>query len=235
MGYYGFMACIIVIFNIRGILMVYVARYLILTLFITLFNGCGYTPPVNLTVAKKQVEIYYEAGRYDADLKRIVDNSINYFKKITPGEKSVVIFDVDDTVLTDYKEAKAMSFGYIPKLSHEWIIKANAPEIKEVKRLYDYLVKRGFRIIFMTGRKFNEHEATIENLKKRGFNTFDKLIVRQEHELKLIAVEYKSFRRKELSKEGYEIVGTIGDQFSDLEGGFSGYKIKLPNYKYMIE
>jgi len=36
-------------------------------------------------------------------------------------------------------------------------------------------------------------------------------------------------------KKGYEIIANIGDQWSDLVGGNSGYKIKLPNYLYLID
>jgi len=40
---------------------------------------------------------------------------------------------------------------------------------------------------------------------------------------------------KKLSEEGYRIIGCIGDQKSDLEGGYSGHKVKIPNYIYVIE
>ena len=36
-------------------------------------------------------------------------------------------------------------------------------------------------------------------------------------------------------KDGYSIVATVGDQWSDFEGGHTGYKVKLPNYLYTIE
>jgi hypothetical protein len=48
------------------------------------------------------------------------------------------------------------------------------------------------------------------------------------------AVEYKSQKRMELSKQ-YNIIGSIGDQWSDSEGGWTILKIKLPNYMYFIE
>ena len=212
------------------------AKYTSIISVLILLVGCGSPDrPVNLTIAKQQVEQYYESGSYENDLRDIVDSAINHFSKISVSDKSLVIFDVDDTVLSDYADAKAISFGYIPKLSHEWVLRADAPAVLEVKRLYDYLIEHKLHIIFMTGRKFDEHDATTKNLKLRGFTHFDKLIVRERHELKLTARAYKSGRRKQLTQEGYTIVGCIGDQKSDLEGGYAGYQVKLPNYKYLIQ
>ena len=199
-----------------------------------LFGGCGCKQPLNLTIAKERVEWYYECGQYDRDLDKIVNDALSHFKRISTANKATVIFDIDDTVLSDYADAKSISFGYIPKLSHEWVLRADAPAIPQTKRLYDYLIDRGFTIVFLTGRKHNEHDASAKNLKTQGFTQFDRLIVRQEDEESLTAKQYKTKHRKKLSAEGYRIVGSIGDQWSDLEGELTGYVVKLPNVRYLI-
>jgi len=191
--------------------------------------------PINLTIAKNKVQKYYETGAYDKDLERVVAHAKKRFKKIPVGKNATIIFDIDETVLFGYPDTKSISFGYIPKLSHKWILEADAPAIAQVKELYDYLVQRGFKIVFMTGRKYNEYDATIKNLKREGFTTFDKLIVRSKEEHHTPAWQYKSARRKQLVQQGYDIVGTIGDQKSDMVGGYTGYRVKLPNYIYMID
>jgi len=213
----------------KGLLRIY-----LIFVFLMLCNGCGRQRLINLTIAKDRVERYHECGQYDKDLNKIVDRAIRHFRNVSTYNNSTVIFDIDDTVLSDYADEKSISFGYIPKLSHEWILSADAPAIPQTKRLYDYLINRGFCIIFLTGRKYNEYDATIKNLNDQGFNRFDKLIVRQQDETKLTALEYKTARRKKLSQQGYKIVGNIGDQWSDLKGGYSGYIEKLPNFRYMI-
>lgn len=199
-----------------------------------IFNGCVYRQPLNLTIAKERVEKYYECGQYDEDLQRIINQAMRHFKRIPSNKKATIIFDIDDTVLSDYADAKSISFGYVPKLSHEWVLRADAPAIQQTKRLYDYLVKRNFMIIFLTGRKHNEYDATIKNLKKQGFVKFEKLIVRQKDEEVLTAENFKTAHRRKLRREGYRIVGCIGDQWSDLRGGNSGYTVKLPNVRYFI-
>lgn len=210
-------------------------KFIYLIIFLAHVSSCQQQQkPINLTIAKQQVQAYYESGEYEKDLEDIIARAIEYFKHVPATNNATVIFDIDDTVLTAYEDEKAISFGYIPKLSHKWILEADAKAIPQTKRLYDYLVSRGFKIVFLTGRKYNEYDATIKNLKLRSFVTFDKLIVRQPHEVKMTAKAHKSARRKQLSQEGYRIVGAIGDQTSDLEGGHSGHMIKLPNYRYMI-
>lgn len=208
---------------------------ILLVSFFIIFCGCAHKEPLNLTIAKERVEKYYECGQYDKDLYGITNNAIKYFKRVSRQKNATVIFDIDDTVLSDYADSKSISFGYVPKLSHEWILQADAPAIQQTKNLYDYLVKRGFIIIFLTGRKYDEYDATIKNLKNQGFTNFDKLIVRQKNELNLTAQEFKSFHRKKLTEEGYKIVGCVGDQTSDLKGGYTGYKVKLPNVRYLIQ
>jgi HAD superfamily, subfamily IIIB (Acid phosphatase) len=50
-----------------------------------------------------------------------------------------------------------------------------------------------------------------------------------------LASVYKSTRRAELEKRGYQIVGSFGDQYSDLEGLYSSVvNWKLPNPLYYI-
>ena len=44
--------------------------------------------------------------------------------------------------------------------------------------------------------------------------------------------EFKSAKRVELIELGYEIIGTVGDQWSDLEGPHHGIQVKIPNYLY---
>lgn len=190
--------------------------------------------PLNLTIAKEQVEQYHECGQYDRDLEAIVNKAIAHFNRVPARNNATVVFDIDDTVLSDYANEKEINFGYIPKLSHEWIMRADAPAIPQAKKLYDYLQKKGFKIIFLSGRKYDEYDASIKNLKEQGFTTFDKLIVRSKEEEKISAKHYKTKQREQLTQEGYRIVGTVGDQFSDIKGPYSGYRIKLPNYRYNI-
>jgi hypothetical protein len=41
--------------------------------------------------------------------------------------------------------------------------------------------------------------------------------------------------RQRLSEEGYRILVNIGDQESDLAGGYAEFAVKLPNYIYSVD
>lgn len=207
---------------------------ILLCILLVICNSCGYRQPLNLTIAKERVEQYYECGQYDRDLDIAINDAIRHFKKVSAHKNATVIFDIDDTMLSDYADAKSISFGYVPKLSHEWVLRADAPVIQQTKRLYDYLACRGFKIIFLTGRKHDEYDATMKNLKAQGVKQFDKLIVRQRDEEGLTAKYFKTKHRRDLTRMGYRIVGCVGDQWSDLMGEYKGYAVKLPNVRYFI-
>jgi predicted secreted acid phosphatase len=130
---------------------------------------------------------------------------------------------------------KEIGFGFIPKLWDEWLLKGIAEALPQTKRFYDYLISKNINVVFITGRHKNVWAATHRNLIEKGFVKFDTLIVRQTNESKIPAAEYKSHQREELVKDGYDIIACIGDHWSDLTGGNTGYKIKLPNYLYLLD
>jgi len=195
--------------------------------------GCA-DKPVNLSVARESVKEYYESGKFDEELDNVIREARDKFSKIEFKENSVVIFDVDETVLDNYALAESMGFGYVYEMNKKWNKELKAPAIPQVKKLYEYLLTKGAKIIFLTGRNIPEYGVTYKNLKKEGFAVFDTLIIQREHEYKLSATEFKSSKRVELITMGYEIIGTVGDQRSDLDGPHHGIQIKIPNYLYQI-
>lgn len=197
--------------------------------------SCASDKPVNLTIARENVKAYYESGKFDEEVNSIIENAKNEFEKIKFKENSAVIFDVDETALSNYELAERMGFGYVYKMNKEWNAEMKAPAIKQVKELYDYLLNRGAHIIFLTGRNIPEYEVTYGNLVKAGYTVFDTLITQRENEYKMRAQGFKTSKRKELTEKGYEIIATVGDQWSDLNGDYHGIQVKIPNYLYLIE
>ena len=208
--------------------------YVFVIAVILIFQSCS-SVPVNLSIAKEEVIKYHESGRYDKDAARAVEEAISEFKDIPAGKKDIVVFDIDETALSNYNYSKEHDFGYVAELWNDWINEAKAPQVIQVKKLYDYLVSRGFGIVFLTGRKDDEYKATFKNLINAGYTKFDTLIVRRPSEYNMTALKYKSMNRTALVKRGYNIVGDVGDQYSDLEGPFHGVQVKIPNYQYIIK
>ncbi|MCH7724725.1 MAG: HAD family acid phosphatase [Bacteroidetes bacterium] len=195
--------------------------------------GCS-DKPVNLSVARELVKEYYESGKFDKELNEVISRAKDEFSAVEFTEKSVVIFDVDETALNNYGLAELMGFGYVYEMNKKWNRELKAPAIPQVKELYEYLIAKGSKVIFLTGRNIPEYEVTYKNLKREGYAVFDTLITRRENEYKLTATEFKSSKRVELIEMGYEIIGTVGDQWSDLEGAHYGIQVKIPNYLYQI-
>jgi len=195
--------------------------------------------PVNLTIAREEVKQYYTSGKFDTELTKVIDEAKEKFSNVeiknSADGGSVVIFDVDETALNNYGLAEKMGFGYVYQMNKEWNAEAKTPTFPQVKEFYDFLLSKGAKIIFLTGRNFPEYEVTFENLKKDGFTVFDTLITQMDDERKMGAREFKNAKRTELTKKGYEIIGTVGDQWSDLDGEYHGIQVKIPNYLYLIE
>jgi len=203
--------------------------------FILVLASCESEKPTNLSVARNEVKEYYESGKYDEELNEVIKNAREQFQEVELNENSVVIFDVDETALNNYGLAELMGFGYVYDMNKKWNAELKAPAIPQVKELYDFLIENGTKIVFLTGRNIPEYEVTYKNLKQEGYSLFDTLITQREYEYKLSAQEFKSSIRVELTEMGYEIIGTVGDQWSDLNGEYHGIQVKIPNYLYLIE
>jgi len=206
-----------------------------LLFFIFVFISCSSNQIVNLRTSKDIVKNYYESGKFNEEMRDVIKDAKEKFDKAEMKKNSVVIFDVDETALNNYGLAKQMDFGYVYDLNKKWNEELKAPAIKETQDLYFYLLNKGFKTIFLTGRNSNEYDVTYKNLIQEGYSGFDTLITQSKEDQKLKAQEFKSKVRTELTNQGYEIIGTVGDQWTDLNGPYSGIQIKLPNYLYEIK
>ena len=85
---------------------------------------------------------------------------------------------------------------------------------------------------FITGRDEHSRAATERNLKEVGCNDYVALICKPDGS-KETAAAYKTAERKRLTEAGHVIIANIGDQESDLTGGFAEKTFKLPNPVYI--
>lgn len=210
-------------------------KYFASIFLIYLITSCSSDKIINLRVAKDIVKEYYESGQYDKELENIYINAKKKLNKIKIKSNSIAVFDIDDTALSNYQISKRLDYGYDHEIIQNWVMSGKLPGIKQTKEFYTYLKSKGVRIVFLTGRHLDEYEVTYRNLIEQGYTEFDTLIVRNQHEKSLPAAIFKLDKRSQLVKQGYDIILTVGDQWSDLEGNHTGIKVKLPNYLYIIE
>jgi HAD superfamily, subfamily IIIB (Acid phosphatase) len=97
-------------------------------------------------------------------------------------------------------------------------------------------------VFFVTGRreiKFKDEmpsDWTLRNLDRAGYVGIerDHLILRKP-ESHGSAVNHKAPARAAIERQGFTIIANIGDQQSDLEGGYAEMTFKVPNPFYFIE
>jgi len=75
--------------------------------------------------------------------------------------------------------------------------------------------------------------VTIENLEREGYGGWAGLALKPAGST-LTTVAYKSGARAAIEQQGYRIVANIGDQYSDLQGGYADNAQKLPNPTYYL-
>ncbi|PON81097.1 Acid phosphatase [Trema orientale] len=185
---------------------------------------------------------YMVGSQYRKDSKVITNEAILYAKSINLSKngKDVWIFDIDETTLSNLPYYAQHGFGYVEPFNatsfNAWVGTAKAPALPESVKLYRELVSLGVKVVFLTGRTEDQRTVTETNLKRAGYHTWDKLLLKGKEFSGKTAVAYKSAQRKKVEEEyGYRIIGNIGDQWSDLLGTNTGLRtFKLPDPMYYI-
>src|SRR5688572_21677385 len=105
-----------------------------------IFGGCatsGRREPLNLSTAKDAVVRYVDSGGYERDLAMVAVRATAWLEERAarrgPSERLAVVFDVDETVLSNYGHMRAIEFGYEPNDWHAWVERAEAPAIASVR------------------------------------------------------------------------------------------------------
>jgi len=107
-----------------------------------------------------------------------------------------------------------------------------APAIKGSKKIYDEAVSKGIYVFFITGRAESLRAATENNLNLAGYTKYEKMIMHDK--TGETALVYKTAARAAVERSGYRIILSVGDQESDLLGGYTLNTLKLPNPMYIL-
>lgn len=196
----------------------------------------SYSEPTNIYNAKQDVKAYYTSGGYDQAMNQVGEKAIVYLKscKDTPG-KLAIVFDIDETTLSNYPVELKMDFGYDPNLFNNFVMSGQAAVIKPSLALFNQAKAQNVAVFFITGRSESQRAATEENLKAAGFEGWTKLILKPDNFPKVgSAIDFKAPQRAKIEQDGYRIILNIGDQYSDLGGGYSDKCFKYPNPFYYI-
>jgi predicted secreted acid phosphatase len=174
--------------------------------------------------------------------------------QVGAGGHPAVVFDADDTTLWTYDmEDGAMHFNFDPVLQDtQWVQPMRFPATPGMVDLVNAVGAAGCTVVGLTGRRDPQRTATLGNLDLVGYDYFT-----EEHYFTKWAsgttpdptifggtpcennggcstIQYKSAVRRYVESQGYDIIANVGDQFSDLIGGYADQTVKLPNPTYYL-
>jgi acid phosphatase len=206
-----------------------------------LFSSLVFAEPANLTLVKNEIKNYHDSGLYQKELAQVIHQAQQFIvhqaisnQKHKSPQKLAIVLDIDETSLSNYPYMIKRDFTGTKKQYHQDIMAANAPAIKATLALYKDAIHHGVKVFFVTGRHQSERQATEKNLRKAGYTQWAGLYLRPNHYPHKSIIPFKSHTRKLISEQGYTIVATIGDQYSDLKGGYAEKGFKLPNPYYYL-
>ncbi len=194
--------------------------------------------PANLHHAKQAVSRYLASGEYGRDVSHAAVKAGKHFARrvarpLREGEKRAIVFDIDETTLTNISHIAAQDFGYVPEVWSRWVASGQARAIVPVQLIYDVAVQNNVAVFFITGRGPADAPGTERNLRETGYRVWQQIHYKPAG-YEGTAQAYKTAVRKKLVEEGYTILLNIGDQHSDLAGGYAERTVKLPNPFYFI-
>jgi len=201
-------------------------------------------PVPSLVEAKRQVGEYVASGRYEADIAAVVAGARAHLSRLAGGgARLAVVLDIDETALSNLPALRANDYGFIVSgpcdLSRgpcgfvAWIELARAEPIKPVLELARFARERGVAVFFITGRPERFRAATERNLRAAGYE-WTAVILKPDDLTTRSAVDFKAVERKKITEQGYVIAVNVGDQMSDLDGGYAERTYKLPNPFYFV-
>jgi predicted secreted acid phosphatase len=204
-----------------------------------IFNTSHASEPRNLDLAKAELIRYHDSGEYEKDIAHVVEQAKTYLSERIQENKNqpkklALVFDIDETALSNYADMLRMNFGGTLKDIEEAEAKSNIPAIKSTLDLYEFAKANGAAVFFITARREIYKAGTETSLKNAGYKNYDGLFLlpMSYHEKSVTA--FKANVRKQLIEQGYDVVLSLSDQEGDLRGGYADKTFKLPDPYYLV-
>jgi len=185
---------------------------------------------------------YHADGGYVRDVESIAKQAITYLERLKAGRGlRAIVLDIDETALSNsWQHLVAPSNAFNARSWAQWIAEAKAPVIQPTLEVYRTARAAGLEVFFVSGRPPRHVGATKRNLKRAGYDAWSGIFLEPRMKggetLSIFpeAAAYKTAVRWSLVERGYRVVLNMGDQTSDLSGGYADKTFKLPNPFYTI-
>ncbi|WP_460447689.1 HAD family acid phosphatase [Angustibacter aerolatus] len=230
----------------------------------------------NIDVLRQQLRNYYgdplgtgvvgPRSNYVREATKVAAKGTAYLAARSHGrhtaKQRAIVLDVDDTSLVTWNYEIASNWAYEPVSNAKYVDGQLFPAVPGMQQLSRYAAKRGYAVVYLTGRPSTQEAATLGNLTADGVGVdagfaaptalkggedglFTKPAVADYPDYlqaacagdpggKCTTIHYKSATRKHLESLGYDVVANFGDQYSDLKGGYADRTFKLPNPNYFL-
>jgi acid phosphatase len=198
----------------------------------------------NLYDDQKLVEQYVTSGRYEQDVAAVASQATAWLEeRAKTATKPAIVLDIDETSLSNWPAYRVNGWGRVLNgpcdlqtgpcglraFQASGQSKAIAPTLALARRARELNVA----VFFITGRPANLREATERNLKEQGYE-WTGVVLMPEGAHFASAADFKAPERKKITDQGYTILLSMGDQQSDLSGGYAEKVFKLPNPVYFL-
>jgi predicted secreted acid phosphatase len=202
--------------------------------------------PRNVGDAKIAALAYHDKGDYERDLEAVDSQASRWIEaRAKKRPKPAVVFDIDETTLSNWDIIKLDDFGRpipghcSPQLDAPcgwaaWDELARDPAIAPSLKVFQQARRLGVAVFFITGRPESQRSATEKNLSQAGYTGYEKLYMVPDGKHFTSAADFKAPIRAELQQSGYTIIANIGDQPSDLKGGNAEKSFLLPDPFYRV-
>ena len=197
-----------------------------------------YAEPHNLGILKAKLVYYYDSGAYRRAIEAVALNATHYINAQTKinsereqPKKLAMVLDIDETSLSNYPYMRASDFSGQAAQVRQAYLAADAPAIQPILALYQQAMSKGIAVFFITGRDESLRSATSRNLRRAGYYNWAGLSMKPKN---ANVTNFKTSQRAAIEQQGYSIIASIGDQYSDLIGGYAQKTFKLPNPFYYI-
>jgi acid phosphatase len=198
----------------------------------------------NLYEAERLVDAYVQDGRYEADVARVVAEARGWLEERAPAvAKPAIVLDIDETSLSNWPAYRLNGWCRVvrgpcdvekgPCGLRAWQAMGRSPALAPTVALVQRARDLGVAVFFISGRPPSMRAATERNLKAAGYSWTEVILLPGRAKF-ASAVDFKGPERRKITERGYTIVLSMGDQDSDLAGGFAERTFKLPNPVYRL-
>jgi predicted secreted acid phosphatase len=208
-----------------------------LLLALTLAGCASREPRPNITLLEWQCIAWHDSGAYDRAFARAARPAMrtldHYLRGETP-QNYAIVFDIDETLLSNWAYLRATHFALETAAFTKFIATERAAALAPTREIFAKAHAYRIPIFLVTGRSESMRAATHRDLEEAGYWGWSGLFMKPDTYRDASVVPFKSGIRKMLTEQGYEIILNVGDQESDLAGGYARRRVKLPNPFYYI-